>query len=197
MLPDARDRPRSSRYLVLVLGALVLAAVGYLGYVLYPRFHLPAGAGAGLVVLAAGAGVASFFSPCSFPLLVTMLARSLASEAQRSGRRPLGPALRFAAALSAGAAAFLLLLGLGIASGGGAVFSGVTFTSTAGRIIRAFVGALLISLGLIQLGILAVSLRRFESRLHRLLARQAELRRRRPAAGFALFGFGYLLAGFG
>ena len=77
------------------------------------------------------------------------------------------------------------------------MFSGVTFTSTAGRIIRALVGALLISLGLIQLGILAISLRRFESRLHRLLTRQAELRRRRPAAGFALFGFGYLLAGFG
>ena len=36
---------------------------------------LPAGEGAGLAVLAAGAGVAAFFSPCSFPLLVTALAR--------------------------------------------------------------------------------------------------------------------------
>jgi cytochrome c biogenesis protein CcdA len=48
-----------------------VALTGYAGYELYPRFDLPALEGASLLVLAAGAGVASFFAPCSFPLLVT------------------------------------------------------------------------------------------------------------------------------
>ena len=181
----------------LLAGALGLALAGYVGYVLYPRFHLPAGSGAGLLALAVGAGVASFFSPCSFPLLVTMLARPLDELAERSGRRPIRPALAFATALSAGAAVFLLGFGALIALVGGHVFAGVTFTSIAGRVIRGIVGALLIVLGLIQLGRLSVSFRRFEPRTHAFLRRQAQLRRRRPLAGFAIFGFGYLLAGFG
>jgi len=181
--------------LVVVTGAVALA--GFAGYVLYPRFDLPSVAGAGLLVLAAAAGVASFFSPCSFPLLVSMLARPTAQAAQRTGRRPIGSALVFAVGLSVGAASFLALAGVAVALGGGALFEGVTFTSTVGRIIRALVGALLIVLGLVQLGVLAVNLRRFEPRLHGFLRRQARLRRRRPFAGFTLFGFVYLLAGFG
>lgn len=67
MTIEALRRTSSRHYLALGLGALALALAGYLGYVFYPRFALPAGAGAGLLLLAAGAGVASFFSPCSSP----------------------------------------------------------------------------------------------------------------------------------
>jgi cytochrome c-type biogenesis protein len=188
---------RGSVYALLaaVTGAVALA--GFAGYVLYPRFDMPSVAGAGLLVLAAGAGVASFFSPCSFPLLVSMLARPTAQAAERTGRRPIGPALVFAAGLSAGAASFLALAGGAVALGGGALFESVTFTSSGGRVIRALVGSSLIVLGLVQLGVVAVNLRRFEPRLHGFLRRQARLRRRRPLAGFTLFGFVYLLAGFG
>lgn len=185
------------RYLALALGVVALALAGYLGYLVYPRFHLPAGQGTGLLVLAAGAGVACFFSPCSFPLLVTMLARPLEEQAQAGHRRPVRPALRFAAALSAGAASFLIGVGAVIAAIGGALFAGVTFTSTAGRVIRLIVGIVLIALGLIQVERLPVNLRRFEPALHSYLRRQARLRRQRPLLGFGLFGFGYLLAGFG
>ncbi len=196
---SADDHPhqRVRRLWALAAGTLALALAGYVGYVVYPRFHLPAGGGAGLLLLAAGAGVASFFSPCSFPLLLTMLARPLSERAQRTGRRPIRPALGFALALSLGAVVFLLGFGALIALIGGHIFAGVTFTSTPGRIIRGLVGVLLVALGLVQLGLLPVSFRRFEPRLHAFLRRQANLRRRRPAAGFALFGFGYLLAGFG
>jgi cytochrome c biogenesis protein CcdA len=190
-----RDSGSIYALLAVVTGAVALA--GFAGYVVYPRFDLPSVAGAGLLVLAAGAGVASFFSPCSFSLLVTMLARPTAQAAQRTGRCPIRPALVFAAGLSVGAASFLALAGGAVALGGAALFEGVTFTSAAGRIIRALVGALLIVLGLVQLGVLAVNLRRFEPRLHDVLRRQARLRRRRPFAGFTLFGFVYLLAGFG
>lgn len=96
------------RYWAWALGSVVLGLAGYVGYVLYPRFDLPAGAGAGLLVLATAAGVASFFSPCSFPLLVTMLARPLASAGD-AGSRPLRRALGYASALSVGAAGFLTL----------------------------------------------------------------------------------------
>lgn len=196
-MADHPARVDARRYLALSLGALLLALAGYLGYALYPRFELPAGAGAGLLLLAAGAGVASFFSPCSFPLLVTMLARPLAEQATAQQRRPLQAALGFASALAVGAAAFLLGVGAVIALLGGGLFATVTFTSTAGRAIRLLVGLGLIALGLIQLERLPVSLRRFEPAMHGYLRRQAQLRRQRPMLGFGLFGFGYLLAGFG
>ena len=187
----------SATYAVLAFGTAAVGLVGYSGFVLYPSLDLPAGTGAGLLLLAAGAGVASFFSPCSFPLLVSILARPIAIEAQGEGGRPIRKALGFAAALSLGAATFLALLGVAIAFGGGALFEDVTFTSTTGRVLRIVVGALLILLGLIQLNRLPISFRRFEPAMHGFLGRQAKLRRGRPLAGFAIFGFGYLLAGFG
>lgn len=181
-------------YALLAIGVVLLAVAGYAGYVLYPRFDLPAISGAGLLVLAAGAGVASFFSPCSFPLLVTLLAR----ETGAGERRPaLARALRFATALSLGAGLFLLLAGAVLAAGAAPLFEGVTFTSTAGRLIRVTVGILLVLLGLIQVGRLPVSFGAVEKGARPLLRAQARLRRERPTMAFGLFGFGYLLAGFG
>lgn len=196
-MAEPLDGGPARRYLTLALGTALLALAGYAGYVVYPRFDVPAGAGAGLLLLAAGAGVASFFSPCSFPLLVTMLARPLGDQARAQEGRPLRSAVRFASALSAGAATFLIGTGAVIAVIGGGLFADVTFTSAAGRIIRLGVGLLLIALGLIQLNRLPVDLRLLEPAMHRYLRRQARVRRERPLLGFGLFGFGYLLAGFG
>ena len=187
---------RGGVYALLALATSAVALLGYLGYVLYPRFDLPAARGATLLVLAAGAGIASFFSPCSFPLLLSILARPLAEE-QSGGGRPFRRAAAFAAALSLGASSFLVLVGLAIAAGASTYFDEVTFTSPAGIAIRIAAGSLLISLGLVQLGVLPFSFQRFEPALHGYLRRQAEVRRRRPLLGFTLFGFGYLLAGFG
>lgn len=185
-------------YWLLGLGVLILALVGYTGYVLYPRFGLPAVEGASLLVLATGAGVAAFFSPCSFPLLVTLLARETGGDGQAvQRRRPVGSAFFFASALSLGAAAFLLASGLVIALGGEALFAGVTFTSAAGRVIRAAVGILLILLGRMQAGALPLSLHAVEHVSRPLMRSQAHLRHKNPILGFVLFGFGYLLAGFG
>lgn len=182
------------RYAVLVFAVVVVAVAGYAGYVVYPRFDLPAIQGAGLLGLAAAAGIASFFSPCSFPLLVGLLGRQ--AVAQTESGRSANPAV-FGGALALGAAVFMLLAGLVIALGGEALFAGVTFTSTAGITIRTIVGLLLIFLGLIQIGILPFSLHGVK-RLGRPITRaQARLRRERPVAGFAVFGFGYVLAGFG
>ena len=95
--------------------------------------------------------MASFFSPCSFPLLVTLLARETGAE-RGEERSVLPRTLRFATALSIGAALFLLLAGAAIALGGAPLFEGVTFTSAAGRTIRIIIGSLLILFGLMQIG---------------------------------------------
>lgn len=191
-------------YTFLVVLVAVLAVAAYAGYALYPRFDLPAAQGAGLLLLAAGAGVASFFSPCAFPLLVTMLARVTGADATAgdengtdAGGSAVRRGVRFATALAAGAAVFLLIVGVGIGLGGGALFSQVTFTSTAGIVLRVVIGAVLILLGLIQLGVIPAPLHAVEVVSRPLLRRQAETRRSRPLAGGAFFGFGYLLAGFG
>ncbi len=186
---------RGYGYALLALATAAVALIGYLGYVFYPRFDLPAATGATLLVLAAGAGIASFFSPCSFPLLLSMLARPIAAEAEADRR--FRKAAASAAALSLGASVFMVAVGLAIAAGASTYFDDVTFTSTAGIAIRIVVGSLLITLGLIQLNVLPISFRRFEPATHGYLRRQAQIRRRRPLVGFTLFGFGYLLAGFG
>lgn len=181
-------------YAILAAAVVVIAVAGYTGYVLYPRFDLPAVEGLGLLGLAAAAGVASFFSPCSFPLLVGLLGRQ-AVEQTKAGRSA-QPAV-FGGSLALGAAVFLLLAGVVIALGGEALFAGVTFTSPAGITIRIVVGVALITLGLIQTGILRFSLHGVSRLAQPIARRQARLRRERPVAGFALFGFGYVLAGFG
>lgn len=183
-----------TRYLILVVAVVVVAVAGYVGYFVYPRFDLPAADGLGLLGLAAAAGVASFFSPCSFPLLVTLLARQAVDDAEHG--RSARPAV-FGSSLALGAALFMLLAGLVIAFGGEALFAGVTFTSTAGITIRVVVGVLLVSLGLIQLGVIPVSMHAVSRVAQPLLRSQARMRRKRPVAGFAVFGFGYVLAGFG
>jgi cytochrome c-type biogenesis protein len=190
-LGAGEEHRQAARYaaLVVVVVVALLALVGYAGYVVYPRFDLPSVEGAALLPLAAAAGVASFFSPCSLPLLVGLLGRQAAVE----GR---GPAAA-GAALAEGAALFMLLAGAVIAVFGEALFAGVTFTSTAGIAIRATVGTLLVLLGLIQLDIVRVSFRAVGRAAVPLLRSQARLRRERPVAAFAVLGFGYVLAGFG
>lgn len=192
-----RGTDQAPLYWVLSLFVAGLSLAGYAGYVIYPRFDLPAAAGIGLLVLSIGAGVASFFSPCSFPLLVTLLARQAGSQREADGRGA-HQSLPFAAALAAGASMFFLIAGIIVAFGGGALLEGVTFTSAAGRIIRVAVGSLLVVLGLFQLNLLSTPGFHAVSRLAEPLSKfQARQRRQRPVFGFTVFGFGYPLAGFG
>lgn len=195
MAEPARPGRNGGRYWILAAGLVLAALAGYLGYVLYPRFDLPAGVGAGLLGLAAFAGVAAFFSPCSFPLLVTLMTREAGSVA---GRGAVAGALRFAAPVSVGAAVFIMGLGSLIGLGGRELVGDITFTSTAGRVLRISVGSLLILLGVVQAGLVPISFHRMGDRIGRPLGRTAtRARRRRPFLGLTLFGFFYLLAGVG
>lgn len=189
------SRPGRVRYALLALGVILAGLAGYLGYVTFPRFQLPAVSGAGLLLLAAGAGLAAFFSPCSFPLLVTLLAREV--DGGREERRRLRPVLVFAGAFSAGAVAFLIALGTLIGLGGRGLAASVTFTSPTGIGIRIAVGAALIVLGLMQADIVPVSFHGAERLTRPFMQWQAGLRRAHPVAGSAMFGFAYLIIGFG
>ncbi len=185
-------------YALLVLVVLILALAGYGGYVLYPRFGLPAVHGASLLFLAVAAGIGSFFSPCSFPLVVTLLARPSGLETQvNSAESSLNRALVFASALALGTSAFLLLTGSILALGGEALFAEVTFTSPQGRVIRFVVGLGLTFLGLIQSGKLPFSLDVVARLANPLMQAQARQRRQRPVVGFVILGFAYPLTGFG
>lgn len=186
----------AGRFLLLVLAAAAVALAGYTGYVLYPRFDLPAVEGAAILGLAAAAGVAAFFSPCSFPLLLGILGRQASARVRDAEDAP-RPVV-FGGAMAFGAGAFLLLAGGLIAAGGGVLFEQVTFDSPAGIAIRAMVGVLLVVLGLVQVGVLPTPFHVVEGTARPIMRHQARLRRRaHPLAGYALFGFGYVLAGFG
>lgn len=182
------------RLALLLAVTFLLAVAGYGGYLLYPRFDLSAVTGAGLLFLAVGAGVASFFSPCSFPLLATLLARQTREVERREAWARL---LRFAAALAAGVTLFLLLAGAAIALGAAPLFARVTFASTAGRVIRLAAGALLVLLGVLQWRGVAPGSGTAYRVVKPIMEAQARLRQREPTLAFGLFGFGYILAGFG
>src|SRR6266542_293180 len=182
--------PGRLRYALLAVGVALLGLAGYVGYVTYPRFHLPSVTGAALMALAAGAGAAAFFSPCSFSLLLTLLAREARSEG--SARRTEKVA-SFAAAFSLGIVGFLAVLGGLIAFGGRGLASAVTFLSPTGIAIRITVGSLLVLLGLIQAEIIPGSFHGVTRLTRPLQDRLARFRRRSPIAGAMLFGFVYLL----
>lgn len=187
------DRRSGLKYFLLATLVLAVAVGGFFAFVIYLELDLANFAGSGLFLLGIVAGIASFFSPCSFPLLVTLLARE--TEVEKATKNSFSKALQFAASLAVGVSAFLLLAGALLAVGSGPLMRRVTFTSTPGRVLRAVVGVLLIALGLFQAKGLRFGV---ADRIRRPLQRfQARIRRRSPNLGFVLFGFGYVLAGFG
>jgi cytochrome c biogenesis protein CcdA len=174
------------RYLLLISLVLLLALTGYSSFILYSQLA----AGSGLVLLAKAAGLASLFSPCSFPLLVTLLARKASAESKAA-------LMRMAGAFTLGVMAFLILLGVALAIGAGAFVSQFTFTSIAGRILRIIVGLILISFGLWQIRGQSLNVGWLTQLLQPLWHAQTRWQRQKTTVGYSLYGFGYILAGFG
>lgn len=176
------------RYIWLAAAVFLLSLFGYIGYIMYPRFALNSVTASGLLPLAIMAGVASLFSPCSFPLLLTLLARESSAD---------GRLLRSAGAFAIGAALFLLLTGLALVLGAGSWIAGVTFTSNAGRALRLLVGLVLVCFGLWQLQGRSLNIGWLNQALQPLWHKQSQLRHQRTTLSYGLYGFGYILAGFG
>jgi cytochrome c biogenesis protein CcdA len=181
-----------ARMALLVVVTLVVGLAGYIGFRVFREFDVGGATGIGLVVVAATVGIAAFFSPCSFPLLLTALTRQVTAAPERRTRE----ALRFASGASIGAVAFVAGFGLLLSLGGGAIARLFSVDSAQGRILRVVVGIVLIVMGLVQLRVINLH---FSG-----MARLAEpVDRKRAAIGdetkfmsHVLYGFGYLAAGF-
>ena len=185
-LEVARRRARA-RFVIIAIGVAVVGVAGYVGSKI--ATGVDRGVGVGTLALAAATGFAAFFSPCSFPLMLTFLSRQVAASRREATVSTL--------LVAAGAASLLALTALVMAVGGAAIAGWVEFPSSTGRVFRTAVGAVLIFLGLRQKQLIRVRMpwldwvastaaRRLDpSRVHGRIRRDF------------LYGFGYLLAGFG
>ena len=168
-------------------GLVVVGVAGYLGFVAFVGSDR--NVSAGVLALAAGTGFAAFFSPCSFPLLLTFLTR-------RNSNAP-GAALMSALRVASGAALLLAAVAVAIALGGSALAGVVEFDSSTGRLFRASVGLILVVFGLRQARLWGVRMRWLD-RVAGASARVLDPARvTNPARSDVVYGFGYLLAGFG
>ncbi|MFQ5555169.1 MAG: hypothetical protein ACE5GC_07365 [Acidimicrobiia bacterium] len=185
---EAAHRRRSrARFAAVAFGVLVVGLAGYTGFVQFAGSDRSVGAG--IMVLGAATGFAAFFSPCSFPLLLTFLARRAADSPRN--------AVASAFTMGAGVTVLLGLLGSIITVSGGALGSVVAFDSGSGRAFRVAVGLLLVGFGLRQTRWVVLRM----AWLDRVAATAGRVfdpsRSSSRAGGDVLYGFGYLLAGFG
>ena len=175
-------------------GVLAVALAGYVGFRWSGRLDLGGEAGAGLMALAVVTGFAAFFSPCSFPLLVGLLTgQTRVSVAGRSTRE----GVRSAMAMGAGAAAFLVGVGALVGLVGQGITGVIGLTTPTGRALRGVVAAVIGTAGLVQLGVLYVPLGRFARLAQPIQRARTVVSARHRRAGDVLYGFGFLLAGFG
>lgn len=174
------------------MGVTASALGGYGGFRWAATLDLGGQAGAGLIALAVVTGFAVFFSPCSFPMLITMLAGPTGDETE-NGQRHDG--VRSALAVGFGASAFLLLTGAAIGLLGDGLADQVGFSTTGGRILRGVVAGVLVLFGLVQLGMIELPLAKLARLAGPLDRRRVAVTHRRR--GQVLYGFGFVLAGFG
>ena len=182
-------------YFILLFGVFGVSILGYLVFRVYPTLSTPTSTGLPLMGLAIAAGVAAFFSPCSFPLLITLLSRRFQVDVEHL--LPKKRSLVYAFQLALGSAIFLMLVGILIAAGGVSFISQFTFTSQAGRWLRVLIGALLFILGLAQIGLVRIRFGWVANASHKSLRSQVMKARKNVENNFFLFGFLYILAGFG
>lgn len=175
------------RFGTIVVGMVIVGVAGYLGFVTFVGSDREIGAG--VMVLAAATGFAAFFSPCSFPLLLTFLARR-STETK-------GASILSTFRIGAGAVAFFGLMAVVFALGGGALGNVIGFDTAAGRIFRLTIGVLLVGFGLRQARLVRLEMRwldRVAVTTGRALDPSGHSNRTRSDF---VYGFGYLLAGFG
>ena len=178
------------RLATISLGLLLVGLAGYFGFVVFVENDAIGGLGAGVMGLAVATGFAAFFSPCSFPLLLTFLSRQ--SEAGSSKR-----VLVSSLVVGLGAVTFFAVVALALVVVGEGLARVVGFDTLAGRLFRASIGVLLVFLGLRQASLIKVKMRVFDSVAASAADRFDPSRHENRTRRDFVYGFGYLLAGFG
>ncbi len=181
-----------ARMALLVFATVAVGLAGYVGFLVFRQFDVAGATGVGLTVVAATVGIAAFFSPCSFPLLLTALTRQITSESENRGRH----ALSFASGASIGAVTFVAGFGLLLSLGGGAIAQLFSLESAQGRTLRIVVGVVLIVMGLVQLRVINLQFRGLTKLAEPVDRKRASIGDETRFTSHILYGFGYLAAGF-
>lgn len=183
-----------SRWLTVSVSLALITLSGYVTFIIFIREFVPNAASISLLLFALVAGVATFFSPCSFPLLPGYLAHYL--SASRTNR--IRDLLNTGMLAGLGVLSFNLALGVTIAAVGASVAQSLAISTPSPSnlvlLFRGLVGMLLIGLGAMNLR----GSQLFHSRFFREIAqrlRGATKANRNPSI-FA-YSFAYVSVGIG
>ncbi len=192
ILEEEKRKSYATRYVLTILSILVVTLLGYLGFVTFLKDVMPAFNNYGLYLLAMAAAIATFFSPCSFPLLPGYLSFYYNTE-QVDGRKW---AFHRGTPAAAGVVTFTVILGVIIALLGQGVAGSFSISSPNPslftRVFRIGLGLFLVSLGAIQLSNVTFHNHFLDALTGRFYATAKGGNR-----GLYLYGFGYNAAGIG
>ena len=179
------------QYGALLIVFAVIVGAGYLGFRTFAI--TPTLSSANVYLFAIVAGVASFFSPCAFPLLPSYFSFYQSAGKHTEGdRKGSGKALKFGLAAALGVITFALILGTVIAVLGTGVAQGLSISASESsqfvRIFRGLVGAILVTLGVVQL--LGWNLKPNFVDAFAFYTRPRQVGERRPATNLYLYGTG-------
>ena len=186
--PHAKPAKQVGTYIVFLAILIILAITGYMGFLAFAQNMAALGA-LPLVIVAIFAGLATFFSPCSFGLLPAYL------SLYANGKRTQG-AIRNGILASAGLVTFNIILGvilafigLGIGSAfsiaSGGQLAGITLT------IRAIIGGILVVLGVMQFFHISIQGKLFKG------VSQKFASGKKGYSNYFFYGFGYNLGNVG
>jgi cytochrome c-type biogenesis protein len=181
--------------LTILVGGLV--AIGYSVFVFFIKGFSPTSGTVSLLAFAIVAGIATFFSPCSFPLMPGYLTRHL-EVIDRDPKKMRISVLSNGLAAAAGVFLFDMILGLAI------VLIGSGFAGSLGisgpspnlyvRVFRGAVGAFLVVLGVLNLRGTGIFHNDSLTSVGKRLMRNGELK---PSREMFAYGFGYVSVGIG
>ena len=197
---SAKTRPSQAwlQYALLLGAFLTIVAAGYFGFRTFAA--TPDLTIFNLYVVAVVAGVASFFSPCAFPLLPSYFSfYNLADNNENDTSKSASKALRLGLAAALGVITFDLVLGLIIALLGLGIAQGLSISgpepSQFVRYFRGGVGVVLITLGIGQ--IIGWNLKPTFVDAFAYRTRPEREGKRKAATNLYLYGLGYNAAGMG
>lgn len=184
----------------ILIGVLLIATIasGYGIFVFFLKGFNPTTGTLSLLLFAVIAGTATFFSPCSFPLMPGYLTRHLQLIDKNPSKNVLSSALSNGLAAAAGVLLFDLALGLGIVLLG-STFGGSLAISTPRpniyvQIFRGAVGVFLVTLGVLSLRGTGIFHNDTLTSLGRRLGKNGQLA---PSREMFVYGFGYVSVGIG
>lgn len=176
--------------LLTAFGLIIIS--GYLVFRYFAVYIMPDFSVYTLLPLAVIAGVASFFSPCAFPLLPGYFSLYYSQTEQSSDTK-------LALSATLGVMSFTLILGIIIGMVGEGIAQGLSITGNQAaftRTFRALIGGILILLGIGQWRGVNIKPMVADALAWRTRPRHEETIKR-PLLNLYLYGFGYNAAGMG